>query len=282
MIKVYIDRLFKELEEDLNEYAEMGIVPIKRLNGALQSMRSCLLKLRAHITDHPFQNTAEEIEFFKKEKPRFVAEQLYAIDLTIIQTSRPFYDREVIRSFFEQELRTIRRFLKKYSFLYQYYQLDSTDMDALFFVRGAYPKDILVPDSADLDPQFSAACDHAWARFMAYERLQMYLLEELLSLDNPVVVRLKEDSNTVELKWTGETINLVELGYGMWLTGQINNGNASITEIIEWLEVHFRVKIGKAHRRWQSISRRKRIGSFKYIDEVKAALVKRLEEEWGR
>jgi hypothetical protein len=74
----------------------------------------------------------------------------------------------------------------------------------------------------------------------------------------------------------------VKLAYGIWLTGQINNGNASVTEIVEFLEMSFGVEIGAPHRRWQSISRRKRVAPFKYVDEVKAALVKRLEEEWGK
>ena len=49
-----------------------------------------------------------------------------------------------------------------------------------------------------------------------------------------------------------------------------------------WLEQHLEVRIGDAHRRWQSIAARKRVGPFVYVDELKAALVKRLEEEWGR
>ncbi|MDO3641262.1 RteC domain-containing protein [Mucilaginibacter sp. L3T2-6] len=75
------------------------------------------------------------------------------------------------------------KLLPKFSFLYQYFQLDSTDMDAVFFVRGAHPKDVLVPDVPDLDPEFSTACDHAWARFMANDRLQEWILAEMRGLE---------------------------------------------------------------------------------------------------
>ena len=88
------------------------------------------------------------------------------------------------------------------------------------------------------------------------------------------------------LKWTGETINLVEVAYGIWLTGQLNNGNTSVTEIVEWLELAFRVmKIGKAHRRWQSIAGAEKVEKGvipKYLDECKAAVEKRVEEELGK
>ncbi|MDB4919096.1 MAG: RteC protein [Mucilaginibacter sp.] len=96
---------------------------------------------------------------------------------------------------------------------------------------------------------------------MALERLQTYLIDELKSLENTYHKESRElvKDNPKTLSWTGETINLVEFGYGIWLTGQIKYGNASITEIIQWLEAHFNVKIGKAHRRWQSIMSRKRV-----------------------
>jgi hypothetical protein len=84
------------------------------------------------------------------------------------------------------------------------------------------------------------------------------------------------------LKWTGETINLVELSYGIWLTGQFNNGQASITEIVEFLEAAFRVRIGKPHRRWQGLAGRKRLGYIRFLDEMKASIEKRVEEEMGR
>ena len=83
---------------------------------------------------------------------------------------------------------------------------------------------------------------------------------------------------SVDLKWTGDTINLVEIAYGIWLTGQVNQGNSSITEIMELLEEAFQVKIGRPFRRWQEISQRKMISPTKYIDQVKAQILKRIDE----
>ncbi|MGY3212851.1 RteC domain-containing protein [Mucilaginibacter sp. HD30] len=81
------------------------------------------------------------------------------------------------------------------------------------------------------------------------------------------------------MKWTGDTINLVEIAYGIWLTGQINHGNAGIAEITQFLETSFRVNIGRPFRRWQSISNRKRVSPVKYVDQIKDAILKRLDDE---
>jgi hypothetical protein len=277
----FTNKLYNELTEDLNLFADLGALPVRRVTGALAGIRDCLDALKKYTTEHPFDDEQSEINFFKYEKPKFLAEQIYVLEITAIQTNRPLYDAEAIRHFYEQELKNIRRFFEQYKFLYQYYLMDANDFDRMLFVRGASAPGILLPERPDLDPAFATAGDYTFARFMAYERLQAFLIEEISGTDKSAT----QDSTVTEtglLKWTGESINLVELAYGMWLTGQVNNGNVSITEIIEWLEAHFRVKIGKAHRRWQSISRRKRIASFKYVDELKEALVKRLDDELAK
>jgi len=291
-MRANIQTLYDELQEDLEAYAEMGTLPIQKLSGALSTLRHTLGRLKALMLQHPFKDRQEEIAFFKKEKPLFVAEQLYAVDLCIIQSAKPRYDATMIRDYLEKELQHISVYFQKYSFLYQYYQLDSTDLDPLFFVRGAFPKDVLVPDTADLDPEFSTACDHAWARFMAYERLREWLLSEIRGLNgggaavpvspvHPIDLPLAT-GGPGGLRWTGETINLVEIAYGIWLTGQLNNGQVSISEIVEFLEKVFRVRVGKPHRRWQGIASRKRLGYTRFLDEMKGMIEKRVEEEWKR
>jgi len=84
------------------------------------------------------------------------------------------------------------------------------------------------------------------------------------------------------LVWTGGAVNLTELAYGIWLTGQLNDGNVSITQIITWLENHLHIKIGRAHRRWETIAARKRLSLTKFLDQMTEAIRKRLDEENGR
>jgi len=280
MLKTYCEKLHQQLEEELAVFSELGALPIRRLTGALNCVSSALTKLKDYLIEHPLKDQLEEIDFFKYEKPRFVSEKQYALEIFTIETNRPTSDRLLLKSFYNQELQFIERFFTKNQFLYQYYKFELNELDQLLFVRGAKPSNILLPETFDLDVQFSTGCDYLFAKFMAYERLQLYIADELASLENSVKlanVDIKE--NFTELKWTGDTINLVELAYGIWLTGQVNHGNVSITEITSWLERQFKVKIGTAFRRWQSISRRKRVSSTKYIDDIKAALLKRLDDE---
>ena len=294
----YFDKLFADLSETLFDNIEKE-VSITKTWEAVATVGEALNKVKERINQYPFKSTAEEISFFKHEKPRFLAEQLYALEMINIRTSRPLYDNETIKAWYRQELSCHGRFFGQYKALYQYYQMEASDLDELLFVRGAKPPAMLLPETQNLDPVFSTNGDYAFAKFISLERLQAYMIDELQELNRPgrrlfdgfgwhnvderhLENHTKVQNDTPKLRWTGESINLVELAYGMWLTGQINNGNASVTEIVEFLEQCFGVEIGAPHRRWQSLSRRKRVAPFKYIDEVKAALVKRLEEEWGK
>jgi len=155
-------------------------------------------------------------------------------------------------------------------------------LDNRYFLRDAKGGDLPVLELIDPYPGFSTPLDHSFAKFIAYERLQELLLELLTDLISEPFPDGKKKEKSKRIKWTGEAINLVEIAYGIWLTGQINNGNASITEIIGWMETNFHAKIGLAYRRWSAISSRKRISVTKFLDKMKEAILKRLDEENGR
>lgn len=286
--KQITDQLFEELTEELSIYATLGTLPVKKVTGAISSIQQAFTKLKDLLQKHSFSRQEEEIQFFKYNKPRFIAEHYFVMEIFTIETARPLNDLALLKAFYEQELKYIKRFFEQNKFLYTYYQFEMHELDHLLFVRGAKPADIPLPDDIGLDPLFSTCCDMIWGKFIAFERLQEWLREEIAELDNSSrrVPGFSDYAFSGEagkdLHWTGDTINLVELGYGIWLTGQVNDGNAGIAEIIQWLGVCFKVKLGRPHRRWESIAKRKRVAVTKYTDEMKEAILKRLDEENGR
>jgi hypothetical protein len=284
----FIEKLYKDLNEELSVFSDLGTLPVRRLTGALHSIGEVVNKLKNHIITNPFKTVDEEIQFFKYDKPAFTCEQFYAVEIFTIETARPLNDIPALKTFYEQELKYIHRFLDQNKFLYAYFQFDMKELDHLLFIRGARPVDIPLSDVIGLDPQFTTCCDLLWGKFTAFERLQEWLRTELKSLEGGGPPGVQDNTPLTlsggpgGMRWTGETINLVEIAYGVWLTGQLNNGQVSITEIVEFLEVAFRVKIGKPHRRWQGIARRKRLGYTRFLDEMKVMLEKRVEEEFAK
>jgi len=277
----FTKQLFNELTEELSVFADLGTLPVRRVTGAITAIQSAFTKLRTFIEENPFKSQDEEIEFFKYQKPKFTAEHYYAMEIFTIETARPVNDLTLLKSFYEQELKYVRRFLDNNKFLYTYYQFDMKELDHLLFVRGKRPADIPVSDGIGLDPHFNTCCDNLWGKFIAFERLREYLLDEIATLERPNSAYVP-DTESGKLTWTGGAVNLVELAYGLWLTGQLNDGNASITHIISWLEINLHVKIGRPHRRWETIAARKRLSLTRFLDQMAEAIRKRLDDENGR
>jgi len=71
----------------------------------------------------------------------------------------------------------------------------------------------------------------------------------------------------------------VEIIYGLYLVGTVKKGKATLTSLFELFEEMFEVQLGTPNRRWQSISRRKRISVTRFLDEMKAALLKKIDDD---
>lgn len=279
MIREFCNERFALLEEELALFAEMGILPVKKLSGALACVTKALEDLKAYISLHPFVNAEEEIYFFKYEKPRFFAHQIFLLEQFTIENQKTVEEADLLRTYYQNELKFLIRFPEQYKFQYGYYEADATELDDKYFLRNAGPVSMIMPVLPDRDPEFSTNADYLFAKFMAYERLQEFIVKQLWELSHP---NMEQPVNgrkfSVDLKWTGDSINLVEIAYGIWLTGQVNHGNATITEIIELLEEAFQIKIGRPFRRWQEIAQRKMVSPTKYIDQVKVEILKRIDD----
>jgi hypothetical protein len=277
MKKSKYEKWLVELQAEIAMLDSEAIAPTERLKHTLPLIAGVINDIKAEVIENGFAVEEEEIYFFKHIKPAFYALQLFELSLHDLVIRKPMGTMEMITAFFEDELLYISRFFKTNAFHYYYYKTGATELDERYFIREAQPGRIPIFDIIDPLPGFSTALDYSFAKFIAYERIQLYLIDQLATLRTDNKEAAKQTNRA--LKWTGETINLVELAYGIWLTGQINNGNATITEIVLWLEVNLQTKVGRAYRRWVSISKRKRVGPVKFLDQMREAVLKRLEGE---
>lgn len=272
-MKGTIKTLYDNMLEELSLYSDMGGLPVRRLVGKLNVINRVMADLKKFVAENSFADHQEEISFFKHEKPMFMCELLCAHQMFTIETQRrQFTEAILIRNYYEQELKVIKHYFMQHQFLYQYYLLEASELDNILFVRGAETSAGLLPETPDLDPGYTTKGDHLIAQFLAHEKTQDYLINELY----PSSERVRSGK---VLHWTGETINLVELAYGLYLSGQLNNGKSTITEIIQCLEMQFNVDVGNGYRRWHAISNRKRVASTKFIDQMRDAIIKKLYDE---
>jgi hypothetical protein len=281
MIKELSSKLLHELELGLDRVTTQVSNPLEKSLQSLKLIRDALKKLKQLILEYPIDDEQAEILLFKYIKPSFYCHQIYCTEMYTIETDLPFGDVSKQLLFLEEELSYVERFFKKYAFLYQYYKLDANDMDSLYFVRGKEAQTVLLPNVPELDPNFSTGCGYLFSKFKAFEMLKAWLQEKMACLkvnpNNPII----DFNGTVmpDLRWTGDAINLAELGYGIYYSSQLNNGTAGIAQIFRWLEEKLHIKIGIPAKRFAEIRARKRLSRTRFIDEMKDGILRKLEQE---
>jgi hypothetical protein len=279
MLHLSIDELYRKLADDLDSINQSDVEPIKRMVETVTSVRKALSELKSLIVKYPFASTADEIEFFKHTKPKFYSKLIYYVETYKIASSKPHGTSDAIRDYYEKELTFVERFFRQNQFMYEYYRQRMVELDSLYFVRGAEIKAVLLPEIPDLEPDFSTRSDYLFSKFIAYELLQDYLLTELNKLNSFGKLIVEERKDLPELKWTGDKVNLVEVIYGIYFTGQLNHGNAELSTIIKFMERSLNIDLSRSYRNFIDIRNRKVSSPTRYLDEMRESIQRRVEED---
>lgn len=279
-IKVYAEEEFLQLTRELEQIAMRYAEPLKRMTVALKTVRQSLHVLYGHILENPFRDKKEEISFFKEVKPRFYALYLFEQDLYYIAASLPRSDDESLKAYYRDELRFLQRTLKQHAFLYQYYKLGADELDDLYFLRGLENQSVLIPEVGEFDRSFATNGDYLFSRFRACEMMQDHLVNSLSNIgkqqERAAFIRPGRNSNP--LKWTGEQINAVELGYAIWFSGQLNGGDVALADIMYWLAESLDVDLSRHTRRFEEIKSRKLLSPTRFLDQMRDAMRKHMDD----
>ncbi|HVW98708.1 MAG TPA: RteC domain-containing protein [Mucilaginibacter sp.] len=267
---------FREVRAEVQSLlANDSLSLVERFNQAMPLVTDLLNFARREKTAAAFKDKFEEIYFFKFEKPEYYAQKIYLAGWFALMNRRPAGTEKMLRAYLLEELRLIARFFGQQAFHYQYFRSGFTEMDELLFLRGVEVSPIHLPEVPELDPKFSTAGDYLFAKFIAYEALQEFILSELKKLDKAAPAGL---APAKVFDWTGEVINLVELGYALYVSKQLNEGKASLSEIFRWLETSFGVEVGIPANRLREIKRRKRLNKLHFLLLLQESLLDYIDQ----
>ncbi len=252
---------------------------VERFNQSMPRITEFLDWARKEKTAAAFKDKFEEIYFFKFEKPEYYAQKIYLAGWFTLMNARPKGTPEQLRSYYAEELRYLYRFFAQHAFHYQYYRSGMTELDDILFLRGTEIPPVFIPEVPELDPSFSTSGDYLFAKFIAYETLQEFILTEIEKLDAQQLPMATMAKPVKTFDWTGEIINLVELGYALYVSKQMNGGKAGLAEIFRWLEQSFGVEIGIPANRLREIKRRKRLEKLHFISMVQELLMAYIEAD---
>ena len=242
-MKEKICDILSEIDLEIDEIDLYGYDIIETSLSMVHRLQTVLSDLRTKIQTYIFPTKEDEILFFKVQKPEILGRLLFFYKIYRIETQCPNGSDEVIKGYISRELDNLTYFFNRNLDFYQYYRSHSTLYDEYYFVRGK--SDLrLCTDSAqfDKDPNFSTGYDYKVAKIIANEMLRIYLNKRLVKLETNTQV---EDNLQKCLKYpfrfTGKKVFLIELGYSLVSSGDINNGNVEIKEMMNFLGTVFQV-----------------------------------------
>ena len=119
----------------------------------------------------------------------------------------------------------------------------------------------------DADPLFSTGYDYKLAKILSNKHLKVYLENRMVKLNNTEYKAVRS-SKFNSMCFTGKKNALIELGYALVSSGDINHGNIEIKEFMEYLSSVFNI-----------IAMKERKDQTAYLKLLAEKLSKRMRED---
>lgn len=272
--------ILQKIENEITQVCSDDMVSLEQTSYMVNFIKPLFLELRVNVSSFNFENGQDEIEFFKRLKPEILSRYLYYNKISNIITKCPIGSKETQREYFISELGNLKYFFDRNLDFYQYYRSKATHLDNCYFIRSAMNFQLCTDSSfLDKDPAFSTGFDYKVAKILCNDMLNIYLNQQLLLLDK------KQQSDTIKmelsdfkLKWTGTKSEAIEWGYGLFAAKTLNYGNATIKEVMAFVEAAFDIELGDYYRTYLSLKNRKkdRTAFFTFVVEQ---LQKRMDDD---
>ena len=279
-MKELLENILSEIDVEIDEIDLYGYDIVENSLSMVHRLQAVLNDLKTKLQTYSFPAKEDEITFFKTQKPEILGRLLFFYKIYRIETQCPNGSDDVIRSYINRELDNLTYFFNRNLDFYQYYRFHSTLYDEYYFVRGK--SDLrLCTDSAqfDKDPNFSTGYDYKVAKIIANEMLRIYLNKRLVKLEtNTQVENNLQKCLKYPFRFTGKKVFLIELGYSLVSSGDINNGNVEIKEMMNFLGTVFQVELGDYYAAYIAMKERKKDRTA-YLSRLQDSLVKRMDED---
>lgn len=271
LIDQYKTAIYELEQENVNDF--------KIVEQGIQLSRKYLQDLRILVRNNEFSNEEDEVDFFKTTKPFINSRLKFYTKLYKYLLEKPAGSIKLQRNFIDKQIKVTQEVAVKNLDFITYYREQATHLDKYYFLRGK-DKMSLVSDNSYFytDAEFSTSHDNMVAKVMAYDLLTNFYQQELKELR---FIEKEGRSNIsrpkLNLHWTGNKTDLVELIYALHSSDCVNHGKADIKEIAQMTERIFKVELGDYYRTYLSLRIRKK-GRTKFLDALKNSLEKRMEE----
>lgn len=276
-MKAFFNKLMQSVQNEIQTVdMEDCDISIQEAFKMIEFLRKCLGELRVFFLAKETLTVEEEITFFKEMKPQILSLLIYFNKIHSIEIRRPNGSNEIQQSYYIKEQDSLTHFFERNIDFYQYYRTNAVHLDEYYFVRGKGCSNLSF-DSLQFikDSSFSTGYDFKVAKILANEMLRIYLNKRLTNLDRD---SQKSTIETASIKWTASKTSAIELGYAIYASGVLNNGNIDIRDIMAFIENSLNIDLGDFYRTYITIKNRKKDRTA-FLNSLIENLIKRMNQE---
>lgn len=279
MIKIFSEELYERLTVEMESMLAERPSALGRFTHSVKLAEDAVNELLLFASQHSFSDSADEIHYHKHILPKFRAVKCYETSLFHIEKHRPFGSEISFQVFLEEELAYIRRWQLHHEFAVSYYKMQLSEYDVHYFLER---KPVPHFDWQEVTVENGPECQmgYLFAKIMAFERLEKKLLEQLMA------IQFSNGSKPSPLtkvrrpfKWTGKNIDIIEMVYGLYLTGNINNGAATLAEIVRWFEEGLQVRIPLPSKTFANMKQRTVLSPTAFLERMKRAIEQHIDDD---
>ncbi|WP_259070364.1 RteC domain-containing protein [Mucilaginibacter sp. X4EP1] len=276
MLIDFSEQLYQKLTGQIAETEPSASDPASQFKTCLRYTKQALTELELHIGKNSLSNNTEQRQYTEQILPRFRSLEFYYYELAWLVCNRPKGDRYEWMEYYRQELDVIRHFLHRHAAYYQLYKIKTMGLEEVLSEGECKDRWINAASAQDALPIQERTA--LFSKFIAYDKLQDYLLDQIRLLNEFDALHPHGLRNR-QLHWTGDVCNLVELVYGLYETKQINNGEASLNDLVNCMELIFQVNLSRVNRVFIDIKRRKVMSHTRFLEQMRAAIKQKIDQE---
>ncbi len=274
----YVNSTLSNIEDQLNFIHAEHEDKIKRSEESAKIILKAYNQLKQFISKYKFKNQSEEIHYFKALKPKLISKYIYFSKVYNIETNKPQGSDKSKKKYYLNELDKISRYFDANIDFIRYYRSNDTYLDHKYFMRDNLDFRFSTESFAvELDRKQSTNFDYKIAKIRANDLLQVYLHDELKHIEFYDKKEKVQGQPKTKLSWTDSKTSLIELIYALHSQDVFDKGKSDIKEIAAYFENVFNIDLGDYYRTYLEIRMRKS-GKTKFLDTLKQALTKRIDD----
>lgn len=272
--------IIDKFDESIKEIEKSNPTQLLQLNQKIRRTQNCLNELRKEVKLNGFTSPKNEIHFFKNQKPYIKGRLKFYVSLNSYLLEKPVGSKSEQRKFVNLQLSQIATEYCKYIDFVNYYKLEETKRDKIYFIRGVEQFELFIDNTTIFeDPEYSTLRDHLASEIIANELLIQFYTNELETLKKTNSKPQIQEVQTFQkplVSWSESNTDLAEVLLSFIALGAINNGNVDMNRIVEACKYIFGIDLGNIYNIFAQIKNRKK-DPTKFLDKLKFALIKKLE-----